>query len=534
MLIFLICAAVYRRHARSRACAAGAMTSSRVRRALFQDATPSQYTRLRMAHVLSDATSRPRLSSRLQTLPALSLALAVVYVVLGSATVVMARLTGDEGWYTSAAQLVLHGALPQRDVAFTQPPLTPFVYAAWLALPGPSILAARVLSFALGGLGVGFAMLAAQRKSGALAGVLAGALVIGNLSVMFDVCSVKTQALTVCLSGITLWSAAHAPARWAIVTLMCAACALVATRLSMLPVPLCCAVFALRGPQRRAAALTLAGCALALAGLALLSGPRALLFDTVVFHDAWYGYPRWTWSGVPSTTVLGIIRNQWPILAAALIACIARARSHELRPWLWLCVSCYVSTTAIHLSRAVSFPTYQTSNVLFVATPAACVIASLRGRWRSATLGALALSTALGWPTQAYAVSARGDGGLARLRDAADAVRQLSRGDDVLFTLSTELAVESQRALLPGWSMSEFSYFPDAPEARVKTLGFSDRDMLLRDLAAARPAIIALTRRHMSMLGLRVMNVIREHYRIAGTIERYGQFYEPLHLFVRR
>jgi hypothetical protein len=259
-----------------------------------------------------------------------------------------------------------------------------------------------------------------------------------------------------------------------------------------------------------------------------------LLFDTVVFHDAWYGYPRWTWSGVPRSNVLGIVRNHWPILAAAVVAIIGRSRRAELRPWSWLCVSCYVSTTAIHLSRAVSFPTYQTSNVLFVVTPAVCVIASLRGRPRNAVLAALALSIVLGWPTQEYAVSARGDGGLARLRDAADAVRQLSRSDDVLFTLSTELAVESQRALLPGWSMSEFSYFPDAPEARLKPLGFSDRDMLLRDLAAARPAIVALTRRHMSMLGLRVVNAVREHYRFAGTIEHYGQFYEPLHLFVRR
>jgi hypothetical protein len=185
----------------------------------------------------------------------------------------------------------------------------------------------------------------------------------------------------------------------------------------------------------------------------------------------------------------------------------------------------------------VAFPIYQTSNVLFIAVPTACMLAAalerVRGR-KLVAVAALAVCVMLGFFTQEFPLSPRGDGGLIRLEDAAEAVRQLSRESDVLFTLSTELAVETKRTLLPGWNLSEFSYFPDGSETQLRPLGFTTRAMLRKDLAEARPAIIALTRRHMGMLGADVMNTAREHYRFAASVERYGQFYEPLYLFVRR
>lgn len=489
-----------------------------------------------MSRAISATRTRSGLAARALTLPAAAIALIGAYIVLGSATLVMGRLTGDEGWYTYAAQLVLAGQLPHRDFAFTQPPLMPIVYAAWLALTGPGLLAARVLSFALGGVGIAFAMLAARRKAGDLAALLTGALVITNLSVVFDVCSVKTQALSVCLSGLTLWCAARAPARWASTWMLGAASALVATRLSMLPVLACCSLYALRGPQPRAAVISLFFAALLGSSWVLLVGPHALLFDTITFHSAWYGNPRWQWSGYGRSNVLGIIANQWPLLAAGLTALVLSLRPRtapsEATPWLWLCVASYVTTTVVHISRPVSFPIYQTSNVLFLAAATGCKLSELERK--PPVLALLAALSVLGWRTQEYPVSARGDGGLTRLDEAAEAIAQLSRDGDLLFTLSTELAVESKRPLLPGWSMSEFSYFPELPEAQLRPLGLRNRAMLLRDLSQARPAVVALTHHHAAMLGPEPMTAVRDHYRFALAIERYGQFYEPLYLFVRR
>lgn len=496
-----------------------------------------------MALALGEVSSRRSLAERLQVLRG-PLGLALVglagYVLFGCATLVMGRLTGDEGWYTFAAQSVVRGQLPHRHFAFTQPPLMPLIYAPWLALTGPSVLSARVLSFVLGGAACMLGMLAAQRRAGPVAAAIMVALVAGNASVMFDLCSVKTQPLTVALSALLLFALAHEPARWATPLACVAASALLATRLSTLPVLGIVGWYTLRGPQPRAALLWLAGCALALAGLVWLCDPRRLWFGVVVFHDAWYGYPKWEWSEVPRTTAIMIVRNQWPLLLAAAVALAARKWVPRLEHarFSGMCCVCWLATTAIHVSRPFSVAAYQTSNVLFLALPVACVLAQLYAalpRVRRGGTLVLALCVALGWRTQEYVATTNGDGGLARLRDAAEAIQPLATNDTVLWTLSTELAVETRLPLLPGWNLGEFSWFArTSDDDLARAFGVYNEAMLLRDLTARRAGIVCLTRRHMSMLGMRVMTTLREHYRFAGSVERYGQFFEPLHVFVRR
>ncbi len=58
-------------------------------------------------------------------------------------------IDADEGFYLLAARLVLQHKSPYLDFFYTQAPLLPYVYAAWLKLFGISWVSARVLSAVL-------------------------------------------------------------------------------------------------------------------------------------------------------------------------------------------------------------------------------------------------------------------------------------------------------------------------------------------------------------------------------------------------
>src|SRR5919201_503325 len=62
----------------------------------------------------------------------------------------------DEGYYGLAAKLAFQGEIPYHDFFYTQAPLLPYVYGAWMQVFGVSLEATRALSvifgLALGGL----------------------------------------------------------------------------------------------------------------------------------------------------------------------------------------------------------------------------------------------------------------------------------------------------------------------------------------------------------------------------------------------
>lgn len=493
------------------------------------------------AWVASEACAQGRRTHR-RVLMACAAVLAI-YLVLGSMTVWMCRLTGDEGWYTLAALQLLQGRMLYRDFLFTQPPAMPHLYAGWLALTGPSLVAARTLSCVLGFATVALTMSAAQRKAGYLAALIAGLLLVGNLSFMFDVCSVKTQALTVCLSALSLWATSHERTHWGLPLALLAAAALVLTRLSMLPVLAMLGVYAWQTGVRPA---WIAG-AFTLVVVTLLRYPlQNLWFGMVDFHSAWYGDPHWRFDRFCSV-LNGFMGNQWPIMLAATSAAglwfgrqrIGSGFSADLArriPWLGLLLACYALTSAIHLFRAVAYPIHQTSNIVFVVMFAACIWARFlehRPRARRLSFALLGLTLALGWRTQEYVVHADGAGGLGKLAEVSQLLRNIAPARGLLWTLSSELAVETGLPLLPGWELSEFSWFPQLSETRARALHVTNRAMLLRDLSAARPTLICLTQRHLRLLGPLVESEIVARYRLHASFERYGQFFEPLLVFIR-
>ena len=126
------------------------------------------------------------------------------YLALGVLNIYLGRLTADEGWYALAARNVWAGKLPYRDFLFTQTPLLPYVYGAWLEILDGGVLAGRWLSLAFGAGAVAAVTLGARRVAGLRGGAIAGALLAFNLSVVFDTSALKTQSLTVLLTALGL------------------------------------------------------------------------------------------------------------------------------------------------------------------------------------------------------------------------------------------------------------------------------------------------------------------------------------------
>src|SRR5919206_380588 len=77
----------------------------------------------------------------------IALGIAPFALLVAAAVVLVFRfLDGDEGVYTYASRLVLHGHVPYRDFFYEQMPLLPYVYGAWIGIFGESWYAARSLS----------------------------------------------------------------------------------------------------------------------------------------------------------------------------------------------------------------------------------------------------------------------------------------------------------------------------------------------------------------------------------------------------
>ncbi|HEY5285241.1 MAG TPA: hypothetical protein VIM14_20775, partial [Polyangia bacterium] len=178
---------------------------------------------------------------------------AILFLALALPVVFFGRLTADEGWYLLASVHVAEGQRPYHDFLFTQTPLLPYVYGFLLSALGASLVAARFVSMLFGLGGLLCAMAAIQRRTSTFAAVLGGTILALDLAVVFDASVLKTQPLTLLLTGIAIWLAAGPGRRFEIVGSVAAMTLAVLARLSMAPALVCFYLYwlAAGGVQRR-------------------------------------------------------------------------------------------------------------------------------------------------------------------------------------------------------------------------------------------------------------------------------------------
>lgn len=141
----------------------------------------------------------------------------VVAVVVGGVFAWLGVVNGDEGWYAVDARLVAGGALPYRDFAFTQGPVFLFVLAPVLRIV-PNLYAARAVSVACTGIGVGLLFMVAHRIGGKWAVRCSALALLATIpSLPYWLSITKTYALSFLLIALivfTLTSAVPVEARY--------------------------------------------------------------------------------------------------------------------------------------------------------------------------------------------------------------------------------------------------------------------------------------------------------------------------------
>jgi uncharacterized membrane protein len=249
----------------------------------------------------------------------------------------------------------------------------------------------------------------------------------------------------------------------------------------------------------------------------------------------------------------GFIANQMPIIVAGLVTFALliwrRSRSKtssalcasDVRLSVLL-VGSYLSTTILHATRTVTYPTYQTSNVLFLVVLIATTLGRLVSsnlRVQVATYAAAVLIGLAGMPLQEYVVNFRGAGAPGKVAEASAKLGLLPKGNGQILTLSPEIAVSSHLKLVPGYELGAFSYFPRLDDARTDQLHVVNANRLVRDLTSRRASVLALTTDSLYLFarGLghaRLTRLITSHYDLAGTISDYGQYSEVLYLLTEK
>jgi hypothetical protein len=398
-------------------------------------------------------------------------------------------------------------------------------------------------------------MAAIQRRAGTFAAVLGGTILVLDLAVMFDASVLKTQPLTLLLGGLAIWLVSSSGRWFEIVGSVATMTLAVLTRLSMAPALVCFLVYWLAaGSSRRGVALvaTVASAGVLAASVAFFWAGGNAFFGVYEFHRAYFaGMPtdgKFLWPFVK-----GFVANQMPVIVAGLSAfglLIWRWRKSGISssPWasdtrlLALLVASYLSTTILHATRTVTYPTYQTANVLFVVVFAGIVLGRLgssKPRRQAAMMAASLLIGLAGMPWQEYVVNLRGVGAPGKVAEASAKLNLLRKGNGQILTLAPELVVSTHLKLLPGYEMGAFSYFPRLDDARAKQLHVVNAARLERDLTEHRASILGLTTDSMYVFarGLghdRLVHLITSHYSLVGRIEGYGQYSEVLYLFAEK
>lgn len=479
----------------------------------------------------------------------LLLTLLVPWCLCGIACVVYGDYVQDEGWYALIAREVARGRRLYEDVRFTQMPLFPYVYGPLLRLLPARFEYARTVSLLFCCAGTLLCARLMQERYGAAPTLLGLTILCVNRSFLYEMCQVRTHALTFALcSGAAyvahrverLLARPHPPARQALrlcLLLGLLAGAAVLNRLSFAPVPLVLGLVPLLR-CRHGVGLRYAALASGLILPAVVSG--WFLSDHFVFGV--FGFHAGLGRAFPDQMQdLGAFLREapnytpvWlplPFLGVALL---------WRRPALFegMVLLCFGLVSAIHMTRVPCYYMYQLAlgwvDVILGAWLAHALLAAHPRAVVPLGLGLLTVSLLM-IPREPKAFN------LKEARTPADVCRVAAplraRPGAHLVAFDSGLAFcAPQVQLLQGYEMAEFSLFPPMPpEEQEELRGISPR-RFLSDLRDGRADFVAL-RNELSTLPKGVqdaaLKTLLERFKLVSATPGYGQFGQTMRLFQR-
>lgn len=454
-------------------------------------------------------------------------------LVLYMANLFLGEVNQDEGWYLYASRLVSEGQLPYVDFAFTQGPITPYVYSmVWPLVDKWGIAAGRSFTIALGLMGAVCASLLAYRLArssdrdrGRVAVLIAMAMIGVNVYQSYFTTVVKTYALAALLltSGCLALSYISRKRAWPAVLAGVLIALATATRSSIgIVLPLIFVVLLYRAirikdGESRLAWLWFAGGA-GVTGLLvflpyIIKAPDAFMFFLFEYHTG-----RTSAGGL--TTLIhkaGFISR---LVRAYFVACGvgvtvflvrwlgavdegASTKRGNLEPMLWAIVGI---VTLVHIAAPFPYDDYQVvvyplfAVLIAVAATRVCTARVLPVLALAVVLlsGASAFSSArnqewfvagrdrIWWPLREQTA-------LGKVQSVGRTLRELSDPGDELLTQDAYLAVEAGLRLPAGLEMGPFSYFPDMSRDDATARHLLNRGMLKELLVTSRSPLAVLS-----------------------------------------
>ncbi len=484
----------------------------------------------------------------------LSLSLALIEIVW---LIFYRQVNLDEGWYLGASQLVYEGRLLYRDFAFTQGPVLPYVYGAWMRIAGQSLYAHRALTAGLFLVAAWLSGRVARRLGGPPAAAFCLLTLVTSLYAVAHFAYVATYALAGCLlmAAVALITSPSRPR--ALLATLCL-CLAIGTRLSLAPVLLPFALYLIIARRARLTT-TLAAAAVALATLGLVYGPfwlasgEVMLYDLLGFHTDRMKL-AWRLTSALKSTRATLIDFATPIgLSVGVVAIGWRQRSRLPYAEILLLGASALALFLAHLIPRTSASYYNSLIIPLLSALSGLALARLAGPrpeaegWRgphppltnrgAGIVGALLILNLflqtravvqyglVAWPPRLE---------VAPLQEAAAFLRRYTRPGDRILTFDVHLAVEAGRRVLPGFEMSLFAYQPTWPTPRAARFRVLNTELLLAALDAG-PAAVAVTEYDLQLLGSArdpFLDAVHSRLRWAKTTPGFGPFRDDLRIYL--
>lgn len=494
------------------------------------------------------AKDKPRLATLFGI--ALYLGVSAVYLLFG-------QVNADEGWYLYAGKLVLSGALPYRDFAYTQMPLLPYIYGVGQVLHS-GLLLGRLTSILISLGTLGLSIVIARRYAGPRAGAIA-ALLLGSFTLCIYYNSiVKTYAyLSFCFAAtlFVLSSNLSDNRKYLLALVFAFAAALVRVTALLFAVSILVYVLVAASQRARVIALCEGAAASMVAGFFMLPNWPAAQWDLFSSHlDHWGSAPVIDqFKQVLTVRVPEIAQNYGSALVLGAAALYFVLHRRGARPWprdpapIAAVAAGLFLFAASHLLNGIWQVEYLVPAVTVLIPILAIALGRLYAEARSPSRAfiqgavvALTLLLPLGESTQHTDLTG-GRLPLAEIDQVAEFVAQNSKpGDSVLALEALGVAVDADRRVLPGMTLAQFS-FQDVDTQTAHQLHVVNYQIIAEAVERKAARVVLLTDADLAMLESSnpsdpgaIPRALGRNYSRALVMTEFGQYSRTLYAYLSR